>query len=54
MTNMNYILLFLPSLSGEISRHMEHSGAKAIFTIPSLVHKVQAAGVWVCLSYEAK
>ena len=26
---------------------MEHSGAKAIVTIPSLVHKVQEAGIWV-------
>ena len=26
---------------------MEHSGAKSIVTIPSLVHKVQEAGPWV-------
>ena len=26
---------------------MEHSGAKSIVTIPSLVYKVQEAGPWV-------
>lgn len=30
---------------GEISRHMEHSGAKSIVTVPPLVHRVQEAGV---------
>ena len=28
---------------------MEHSGARSIFTVPSLVHKVQEAGIWVLL-----
>ena len=34
-------------IAGEISRHMEHSGAKSIITIPSLVHKVEEAGIKV-------
>lgn len=30
---------------GEILRHIEHSSAKAIITVPSLVHKVEEAGI---------
>lgn len=34
-------------ISGEILRHIEHSSAKAIITVPSLVHKVEEAGIKV-------
>ena len=42
-THKNFIFLII----GELERHMEHSGAKMLVTVPPLIPKVQEAEIKV-------